>query len=401
MDDLYVADTELPDAVRAVGSLLTAAIVATAVLVVVLAGSPAEAGWLSPVLLALAGVPWIVEAVRPFRSRLLFCSWALGPIAVVAVNAWLTDADLGSSLAYQLLEFPVLVLAVVQAFFSPRRALLLSVGSAYAVLLLLSLLSASSHSDFDVAGVVITQLAFCFAVGGAVAVRYAAIATSRARQAREELARQVVAEQRRRVAQDVHDVIAHTLSVTMLHITAARLALDASSPEQAKEALAEAERHGRSSLADIRRIIRLLRLDDTTTADAVQPGVEDIPGLVEGFRSAGLPVDVSVSGETARVPPLTALAIYRVAQEGLTNASRHGEGPAVMRLQVLDDEVLLEIRNQRGTRAEATSRGSGLVGMRERVAAAGGSLEVGPECERWTVRASLPLAATTATEEVG
>src|SRR6266508_497284 len=236
-DDLYVAEIEIPDAVRVVGSLLTAAIVASSVLIVLLAADDgAAAGPLAPTLVALAGVPWVIEALRPFRSRLLFCSWALGPIAIVGANAWLRGADLGSSLAYQILEFPVLVLAVVQTFFSPRRALLSSVGSAYGVVLMLSLLSAARRPDLDVGAVVITQMAFAFAVGGAVAVRYAAVASARVRQAREALARQAVADERRRVAQDVHDVIAHTLSVTMLHITAARLAVVASAPEKAQEA---------------------------------------------------------------------------------------------------------------------------------------------------------------------
>jgi signal transduction histidine kinase len=108
------------------------------------------------------------------------------------------------------------------------------------------------------------------------AVRFSYRAAASVTEAREALAWRAAAEERRRVARDVHDVVAHTLAVTMLHITAARMAVNRGAPDVAVNALEEAERQGRSSLADIRRIVRLLRAEEGSAIDAVQPGLADV-----------------------------------------------------------------------------------------------------------------------------
>jgi signal transduction histidine kinase len=207
--------------------------------------------------------------------------------------------------------------------------------------------------------------------------------------AREALARQEAAEDRRRIARDVHDVVAHTLSVTMLHITAARMAVHREETATAIAALEEAERQGRSSLADIRRMVRLLRSDDTSALEAAQPGLVDVEALVGGYRAAGLPVTLSSSISSPNASPSAELALYRVLQEALANASRHGAGAVTVALE--GDHAGMRLRVDNPWRpTETRSRGSGLAGMRERIAAAGGTIEAGVRDGRWVVQAIIP-----------
>jgi signal transduction histidine kinase len=237
------------------------------------------------------------------------------------------------------------------------------------------------------------HVGFVLSVVAGYAVRFSYNANAEVTAAREALAWQAAADERRQVARDVHDVVAHTLAVTMLHITAARMAVLRSAPEEATAALEEAERQGRASLADIRRIVRLLRADDTSSLEATReatPGLADIQALVDGYRAAGLPVEMSISVEGHHASPTAELAIYRVLQEALTNAARHGSGPATVHLAANDREMTLHVDNPVGQPAAQRSRGSGLLGMRERIAAAGGRIGTGAQADRWIVRAVVP-----------
>jgi signal transduction histidine kinase len=228
------------------------------------------------------------------------------------------------------------------------------------------------------------------------------------------LAQQAAVEERRRVARDIHDVVAHTLAVTMLHITAARMAVRRSAPREAEEALEEAERHGRASLADVRRIVRLLRTGDSTPTDAPQPSLADVPALVGGYSAAGLPVELRFTGTAERVSPAAGLAIYRVLQEALANAARHGTGRATVDVEVTGDEIVLTVANPITSDASEppadlpgddaatamidgrrTAAGSGVLGMRERVAAARGTLDIGLRNGRWVVHARVPVGIST------
>jgi signal transduction histidine kinase len=211
--------------------------------------------------------------------------------------------------------------------------------------------------------------------------------------AREQLAWQQAAEERRRIARDVHDVVAHTLAVTMLHVTAARMAVKRSEPGAAEEALEEAERQGRASLADVRRIVRLLRADDTGELDAAQPGLSDVDALIEGYRQAGLPVAFTGSIEHSPLSANAELALFRVLQEALTNAARHGSGETAVELRGDRNGVSLRIENPLRHPPARRNPGSGLIGMKERIAAAGGSLDAGAVNGRWVVNALLPAGA--------
>jgi signal transduction histidine kinase len=210
--------------------------------------------------------------------------------------------------------------------------------------------------------------------------------------AQRSLAERAATEERQRIAREIHDVIAHTLSVTMLHLTGARLALERGDRDDAIAALRDAERMGRGSLADIRRTVGVLDSDGTGTA-APMPTATDLHDLVAGFRSAGLDVALQVAGDPAALPPAVGLGVYRLAQESLANVAKHAPGSRTeILLAVDDDRVVLVVRDHDGRAVGPPSEngGLGLRGMRERVAALGGMLEAGPHGDGWMVEATMP-----------
>jgi signal transduction histidine kinase len=195
-------------------------------------------------------------------------------------------------------------------------------------------------------------------------------------------------EERTRIARELHDVIAHSLTVTLLHIAGARLAVRFD-PDDADRALAEAERLGRASLDEVRATVGLLaRPGDASDAAAPLPGLAAVPDLVERFRAAGAAVALTVDGDPEPVPATTGLAVYRIVQEALTNAAKHAPGAAVDVRVALGPaaEVVVDSAGRPGT-----GHGLGLDGMRERAAALGGTLTAGPGGRGWLVRAELPL----------
>jgi signal transduction histidine kinase len=202
------------------------------------------------------------------------------------------------------------------------------------------------------------------------------------------LADRARAEERTRIARELHDVIAHSLTVSLLHVASARMALRFD-PADAERALAEAERLGRESLDEVRATVGVLRTDGDGLS-APLPGLAAVPDLVERFRAAGAPVALAVDGDPAAVPATTGLAVYRIVQEALTNAAKHAPGAAVEVRIAVDGavEVLVDSAGRPGT-----GHGLGLDGMAERAAALGGTLTAGPGGRGWLVRAALPLPA--------
>ncbi len=318
------------------------------------------------------------------------------PLAVLYVLGLAADVTLGSQAAYDMLGIPVLVVMVVCVVSRPRRRALVVAAGANVVLMLAvangSRLSAHGQPVLDALA---WQAGFVLAVSLAYTVRLAVTATQRAGEAQ---TREVAAAARRDVARDVHDVVAHTLAVTMLHVTAARMAILRGADDEALAALEEAERQGRASLADVRRVVRLLRAEDEVgEPDAPQPDLSGVDDLVAGYRAAGLDVEWTMTGEPDGVEPTAALAVYRALQEALANASRHGDGAVVADLRIDDGQVTLQVDNRlpAGPAPDpppGRPRGSGLLGMRERIAAAGGTLEAGPRGRRWAVLARVPIA---------
>ena len=212
--------------------------------------------------------------------------------------------------------------------------------------------------------------------------------------------RQAVLEERQRIARDVHDLVGHSLSVTMLHLTAARRDLeDVASGElsldDALEALTEAERVGRRAMADIRSTVDLLGRDQ---AAATAPrGLADLPALVAEFQRAGLDVTLTSDGDLADVPEATGLGLYRIVQESLANVAKHAPGShATLRLDLAGDPGELVVVNDLPRGARRNQGGSGLSGMAARAEQLGATLTAGPRGRVWEVRVELPRGDATA-----
>src|SRR5206468_1240772 len=163
-------------------------------------------------------------------------------------------------------------------------------------------------------------------------------------------------------------------------------------PADAGRALAEAERLGRECLAEVRTTVGMLREDDAADRTAPLPSAGGLPALVEQFRAAGADVTLTVEGDVAGLPATTGLAVYRIAQEALTNAAKHAPGaPTEVRLIVSPGEVRLTA-DSRVLVVKGARPGMGLVSMRERAESVGGRCEAGPGGRGWLVLATLPLA---------
>jgi signal transduction histidine kinase len=196
----------------------------------------------------------------------------------------------------------------------------------------------------------------------------------------EALAAQAVAEERRRIARELHDVVAHHVSVMGVLATGARRVLRRD-PDSADEALSTIEGTSRTTLRELRRLLDVLRTEAEPAADlAPQPGLAAIEALAEQVREAGLPVRLDVRGTPAPLDPGVALTIYRIVQEALTNALKHaGTATAVVRLDFGVSWLVVEVADTgRGPTPDGGRLGHGLVGMRERVALYGGTLRTGP-----------------------
>jgi signal transduction histidine kinase len=190
-------------------------------------------------------------------------------------------------------------------------------------------------------------------------------------------AREAVVEERARIARELHDAIAHHVSMIVLQAGAERRVLDGRGGST-REVLETIERIGRGALTEMRRLVGMLR-SDAADELAPQPGLDDLPALFAQVRRAGLPVELEIEGEPRELPVGVELSAYRIVQEGLTNALKHaGEARASVRVRYGPDALELEIADDgAGAPALAASSGHGLVGMRERVALYGGRLDAG------------------------
>lgn len=211
-------------------------------------------------------------------------------------------------------------------------------------------------------------------------------------QQRADNARMAVASERIRIARELHDVVGHTLSLLVLQAGGERLALGNDRPGT-RDALTAIERAGRSTLAELRRLVGVLRADDDEPALAPLPGLEGLPGLVQQMRATGLRVELRVLGEARPLPPGLDVSAYRIVQEALTNTVKHAAASeATVSVRYADREVCLEVLDDGPPAAVPASDGHGLVGMRERVALYGGRLTVGPRAGGgWSVSARLPV----------
>jgi signal transduction histidine kinase len=206
-----------------------------------------------------------------------------------------------------------------------------------------------------------------------------------------------IVEERARIARELHDVVAHSISVMVLQARGGRRVLE-SEPADARGAFAVIESTGQQALDEMRRLVGMLRSGDETLPLAPQPGLEGINTLVDQVRHAGLPVELEVVGTPRPLPPGIDLSAFRIVQEALTNALTHA-GPARARvvLSYRADELELEISDDGPGSASGPGSGYGLIGMRERVSVFGGELQAGRQPGGgYALRVRLPLGSVRA-----
>jgi signal transduction histidine kinase len=209
----------------------------------------------------------------------------------------------------------------------------------------------------------------------------------------EEEARRAVDDERGRITRELHDVLAHSVSVMTVQASAVRRLL---TPEQEREreALMTVEETGRQALAEMRRLLGIMRTETEPPALAPQPGLGTLPELVEQLRQSGLPVELTVEGTPVKLPAGVDLSAYRIVQEALTNTRKHaGPAHAWVAVRYAGEDVEIEVANDGNSQNSGDGGGHGLVGMRERVALCGGELESGPRPGGgFKISARLPVA---------
>jgi signal transduction histidine kinase len=215
---------------------------------------------------------------------------------------------------------------------------------------------------------------------------------ARAEREREERARSAVTDERARIARELHDVVGHSVSLMTVQASAVRRLLR---PEQQREreSLLIVEQTGREALAEMRRMVGVLRRPEEAPALAPQPSLEHLDKLVEQVREAGLPVELRVEGDPLPLPAGLDLTAYRLVQEGLTNALKHARAQhAEVLVHYTDGHVELTVSDDGRGAGDRDGGGHGLVGMRERMTVYGGELEAGPRPEGgYRLRARLPV----------
>jgi signal transduction histidine kinase len=327
--------------------------------------------------------------------------WPMAVYSVVGIG----------TIAYAWLGYPqsvggfgVLIAIYTVAAHVPLREAIVAAGI-YVVGMALSLIgfSRDTGSSFDALFpdflVNLLALILAWTVGVTVRTRRAYVAALEARaelleREREDNARLAVALERGRIAREMHDVVAHNVSVVVVQAAAAERLVE-TDPERARQAMRDVAATGRLALTEMRRLLGVLRDGDASDDLGPQPGVAELRALAGTVEDAGMQVELSVQGEERPLPASAALSVYRIVQEALTNSLRHA-GPARARviLRYLPDALEVQVSdNGVGVVPPAEHGGHGLIGMRERVALFGGELTAGPRPEGgYAVVARIPTS---------
>ena len=216
---------------------------------------------------------------------------------------------------------------------------------------------------------------------------------------REQLARIAVIEERTAIARELHDIVAHSVSVMLVAVRGARDVLH-SSPDVADATLARVEASGEQSIAELRRILALLREPEQDAESRPQPSIAELDRLIAEHRAGGLPVDLEIVGEPRPLPGGVELSVYRIVQEALTNVLKHSQpSRVIVTLAFRDSTLEVEVLDDGAaavTDGARTGGGHGIVGMRERVALLGGTLQTGSRASGgFRVAARLPIGPDT------
>ena len=316
------------------------------------------------------------------------------PFATVLVTGLLTGVHGASSLPDPPVAFAGLVAVYTVAAHATRRVAVTAAGIASATIAVVLLVS-WPDSDLEDATVVYLTFATAWLLGDANRSRRERTAQLEARAAdlertRAAEARRAVVEERTRIAREMHDVLAHSVSMIVVQAEAGPVVVERD-PARAVAAFDAISATGKEALRELRRLLGVLREDDAGPL-APLPGLAEIPALVQRVREAGLDVELRTSGDTDAVPSPVGLSAYRIVQEALTNVVKHA-GPArvTVRLDAADGTLAVEVADD-GLGSPSAAAGRGLLGMRERAGSLGGTVTAGPGADRgWTVRAELPL----------
>ena len=344
--------------------------------------------WQFPAVLALL--------IGPIVYELVTATWLPSWVRVLpnaAVFAVILTVPTAANLA---IDAAVVVLALMVADFQARDGS--RVGVAVAVLAAAAVPQLDSIGN--TAALLLSLFALALGLEGGYMVRWGARALFAERQSRAEAYERATLAERDRIAREIHDLVAHSLSVTMLQVTGARQILnDLPDPEgdisEAVEALADAERIGRQAMADIRQTVSGM---SASSGRQPLPTADDLPALLEQFRAAGQEIEYRLSGNVSTLPAPVSLGLYRVTQESLANVVKHAPGTtADVDLEVTSRQVRLTVRNPAGSaRVPADGFGTGIAGMTARVEQLGGHLTAGRGGGSWIVQAVVPLRSPVA-----
>ena len=350
-------------------------------------GAPTTTLWFS--------VPALVVLVAPLFARRRFPF--AGPAAYWVLVAAITFVD-GVLLAWvDSLGVVGLAAALLLGYVRDRRKALIGLGIVVAAMLILvwNIPGTQATNTF-----IFLTLRFVAAWIAGFALRAredqaaaAEVRAVRAEDEREAAARVAVAEERARIARELHDVVAHAVSVMVLQVGAVRHKLPDTSAED-RDALRSVERAGRTALTEMRRLLAAMRREGDEVEFVPQPGLDGLNALLDEVGRAGLPARLHVDGEPFPLPRGVDLSAYRIVQEGLTNALKHANASdADVTVRYRPDEVEIEVRDNGGGVAKSDGLGHGLVGVRERVKIYGGEMSAGTAPEGGFVLSTrLPIA---------
>ncbi|MEO1060327.1 MAG: histidine kinase [Actinomycetota bacterium] len=333
-------------------------------------------------LLVLMHVPLLVRRRYPF-AVFVVCGVA---------TAWYELAQ------YPEMELPFALFVAIgtsAAFSTPWLARLVGVASVAGTLVAMAFGEGGAPSDYARA---LALMAASWLVGDAVRQRRVRAEALEARN--EELERrraaeaeQAAAEERARIARELHDVVAHHVAMISLQAEGAQEVLR-SDPDRAERALANVSAGARAALHELRAALGVLR-DEAGSGRMPEPRLADVEQLVHDVASTSFPVRLQMTGRSRELPRMVELAGYRIVQESLTNIARHVVDPeACVSVRYGDDELDLEIADVGRSRGGEGGSGRGLIGMRERAEQVGGRFEAGPTDDGFVVRARLPIGAS-------
>ena len=369
--------------VRKLDALLAAALTAAMVVEVALEHLHPEA--LASALMVVGGVSLAWRRIYPIA------------VGGVVVATGIAQSAIGMSMHSAV--SPVIAILVVSwsiGVYEDRRRAVLGLALVVCGMWLaigIDVLRGTDHYQATDVPWIGTLIALPGVLGLLFGARTKSLRAAEARAARLELERrEAVAEERTRIARELHDVIAHSVSVMTVQAGAAEEMLRVD-PGRAVEPVRAVQETGRQALVEMKRLVGMLREGDEETGLAPQPGFADVELLVAQVREAGLEIDLRVEGTPRPLPIGVDLSVYRVVQEALTNSLKHGGRRATVTLRFDPEKLAIEVDDE-GVVTVVGGSGHGLAGMRERVGIFGGTFDAGPRAGGgFTVRAQLPLRA--------